>query len=140
MDAREKFLELKKAWIDAKGNHELRSQIDIETNAFFDSLTDEQKKEVMQATTDEFKRIHNEISDINQILNVRDSLADVLPFVSVSHLSKQYFGKSASWFYQRMNGNVVHGKPARFSQEEINTLNFALKDIGNKISSTVVYA
>ena len=140
MNAKKKFLELKKAWVDAKGNDELRTKIDIETDAFFDSLTDEQKKEVIQATKGEFKQMHSEISDINRVLNVRDSLAEILPFVSVSSLSKLYFGKSTSWFYQRMNGNIVHGKHARFTPEEINTLNFALKDIGSKIGSTTIHA
>ena len=135
MNAKEKFLELKKAWIDAKGNPALRTKIDNETDAFFNSLTDEQKKEVIQATSDEFKRMHNEISDINKTLNVRDSLADVLPFISVSHLSKQYFGRSASWFYQRMNGNVVHGKPAKFLPEEVETLNYAIRDISTRLGS-----
>ena len=103
--------------------------------SFCNSDTDEQKKEVIQATSDEFKRMHNEISDINKTLNVRDSLADVLPFISVSHLSKRYFGKSASWFYQRMNGNIVHGKPAKFLPEEVDTPNFAIKDISTKLGA-----
>ena len=135
MNVKEKFLELKKAWIDAKGNTSLREEIDIETDAFFNSLTDEQKREVIQATKEEIEQMHNEISDINRILNVRDSLAEVLPFISVSHLSKHYFGKSSSWFYQRMNGNAVHGKPAKFTSEEIKTLNFALKDVSTKLST-----
>ncbi|MCL1942435.1 MAG: DUF5053 domain-containing protein [Candidatus Azobacteroides sp.] len=138
MNAREKFLELKKAWVNAKGNPALRAEIDNETDAFFDSLTDEQKKEVVQTTSDEFKRMHNEISDMNKTLNVRDALADVLPFISVSHLSKQYFGKSASWFYQRMNGNIVHGKPAKFLPEEVEKLNYAIKDISTKLGAVCI--
>ena len=135
MDAKKKFLELKKAWVDAKNNPGLRSQIDIETDVFFNSLSEEQKKDVKQAVTNEFGRMHNEIAEINQILNVRDSLSEVLPFISVSHLSKYYFGKSSSWFYQRMNGNAVHGKPAKFTSDEIKTLNFALKDVSTKLSA-----
>jgi len=138
MDAKKKFLELKKAWIDAKSNPTLRAQIDFETDAFFDSLTDAQKKEVKQATKEEFQRMHSEISDINNILNVRDELSEVLPFISVSHVSKHYFGKSASWFYQRMNGNVVHGKPAKFLPEEVKTLNFAIRDISNKLGAVSI--
>jgi len=135
MNAKEKFLKLKREWIEAKGNDALRAKIDLETDAFFDSLTDVQKKEVIQATKEEFKYMHNEITDINQTLNVRDSLSEVLPFISVSNLSKHYFGKSSSWFYQRMNGNIVHGRHAKFLPEEIITLNSALQDIGKKLST-----
>ncbi|MBX3255821.1 MAG: hypothetical protein KF862_16930 [Chitinophagaceae bacterium] len=37
-----------------------------------------------------------------------------------------------------MNGNTVNGKPAFFKQEEIKTLNKALKDIRKKIGSVMV--
>ena len=37
--------------------------------------------------------------------------------------------------YIRMNGNLVNGKPARFTDEELATLNRALKDISEKLSS-----
>ena len=36
------------------------------------------------------------------------------------------------WLYQKINGSIVNRKPARFTAEEINTLNFALQDIGKK--------
>ncbi len=136
MEAKKKFLELKKAWIDAKGNPELRAKIDSEMDAFFNSLTDGQRKEVIQATDTEFGRIRTEITDINDTLNVRDLLTDILPVVSVSHLSKMYFGKSASWFYQRMNGNIVHGKPAKFTPDELITLRRAFDELSEKFSRT----
>ncbi|MDR1199997.1 MAG: DUF5053 domain-containing protein, partial [Prevotellaceae bacterium] len=42
------------------------------------------------------------------------------------------------WLYQRLKGNIVNGKPAKFTPEQINTLNFAFKDLGNKITSIKV--
>ncbi len=136
MEAKKKFLELKKAWVNAKGNPDLRAKIDSEMDAFFNSLTAEQQKEVIQATDAEFGRIRTEVMDINDTLNVRDLLADILPMVSVSHLSKMYFGKSASWFYQRMNGNLVHGKPAKFTPDELITLRRAFDELSEKFSRT----
>ena len=62
-------------------------------------------------------------------------MKEVLPAISVSYLARHYFGKSTSWFYQRLNGNEVHGKVVRFTQEELEILNSALKDIGSRISS-----
>ena len=136
MEAKTKFLELKQAWIDAKGNPDLRAKIDSEMDAFIGSLTDEQRKEVIQVTDMEFGHLRTEVIDINDTLNVRDLLTDILPMVSVSHLSKKYFDKSASWFYQRMNGNLVHGKPAKFTPDELITLRRALDELSEKFSQT----
>ncbi|MDR3062484.1 MAG: DUF5053 domain-containing protein [Dysgonamonadaceae bacterium] len=48
---------------------------------------------------------------------------------------KTYFNKSDAWLYQRINGNVVNGKPAYFTHQEIEKLKFALNDISKKLSS-----
>ncbi len=66
----------------------------------------------------------------------RNALKQILPAISVSYIAEHYFNKSVSWFYQRLNGNPVHGKIYRFTQEEIDTINLALKEIGEKILST----
>lgn len=59
-------------------------------------------------------------------------VADILP---LSYIAKNYFGKSAAWLYQRINGNKVRGKVYTLNREEVDTFNRALKEIGNKISS-----
>ncbi|MBO7192286.1 MAG: DUF5053 domain-containing protein [Bacteroidales bacterium] len=55
-------------------------------------------------------------------------------------MAKSYFGKSRQWLYQRVNGLLVNGKQAQFTPAELETLNFALKDMGEKLSSTHVCA
>ena len=69
---------------------------------------------------------------------IKMQLAEVAKIVSLSYIAKEYFRKTRTWLYQRINGNNVNGKEVRFSHEEINTLNFALQDIGKKIGSTVI--
>ena len=71
--------------------------------------------------------------------NVKLQLEKVSEIVSMAYISKKYFDKSRNWIYQKINGSIVNGKSAKFSKEEINTLNFALKDIGKSIGSTVIY-
>ena len=66
---------------------------------------------------------------------IREQLQDVLPSISLAYIAKTYFNKTRAWLYQRINGLKVNGKPARFTPEEIETLNYALKDIGGKLSS-----
>ena len=72
--------------------------------------------------------------------SIKIQLSEISEIVSLAYISKQYFNRTRNWLYQRINSSTVNGRPARFTSEEINTLNLALKDIGNKIGSTVIYA
>lgn len=69
---------------------------------------------------------------------IKMQLLNISNIVSISYIAKEYFHKTRTWLYQRINGNKVNGKEARFTPEEINTLNFALQDISKKIGSTVI--
>ena len=133
MDARTKFLELKQAW--KKANETERPRIEQETDSFLESLSDEEKNSVFEAIDEDFKAMHREVEDIKQTINIRNRLASVLPAISVSYLAKNYFRKTPQWFYQRMNGNKVNGKPVSFSDSEIQILNFAIHDISKQLST-----
>ncbi|MFK2309765.1 DUF5053 domain-containing protein [Bacteroides fragilis] len=37
--------------------------------------------------------------------------------------------KDRSWLAQRINGNIVNGKPCAFTESELEILKFALNDI-----------
>ena len=65
---------------------------------------------------------------------VRNRLKSVLPAISLSYIAKTYFNKSRSWLNQRINGNTVNGMQAKFSQEELRTLDYALKDLSEKLA------
>ena len=133
MDASIKFLELKQAW--KKAGEEERQRIEQETDMLIVSLSDEEKTKVFDAINEDFNAIHKEIDEIKQIVNMREILAPVLPAISISYLAKNYFNKTPQWFYQRMNGNKVNGKPVSFSENEIKTLHFAIKDISKQLSA-----
>jgi len=133
MDTRAKFLELKQAW--KKASEAERPQIEQETDLFLESLSDEEKNSVFEAIDEDFKAMHKEVEDIKQTINIRKMLAPVLPAISISYLAKNYFHKTPQWFYQRMNGNKVNGKPVKFSDSEVQTLNFAIKDISKQLSA-----
>jgi hypothetical protein len=70
--------------------------------------------------------------------SVKMQLEKVSRIISLSYIARRYFNKTQSWLYQRINGCYVNGKPARFTQEEISTLNYALQDISREIGSTVI--
>ncbi len=67
-------------------------------------------------------------------INVRQQLENVIEIVPLAYIAKHYFNKDRSWLYQRVNGSIVNGKPAAFTQEELFRLADALKEIGNKIN------
>lgn len=69
-------------------------------------------------------------------LVLKKKLEEVLPIISVSYLAKNYFKKTPQWFYQRLNGNSVNGKEAHFTHNELEILSIALKEIGQKLSTS----
>ena len=99
-----------------------------------DKLQDENADAFAEAMIECMKETNKNLSDFL----MREQLDDILPYISVSAIAKNYFGKSKEWFYQKMNGNIVNGKPAKFTEEEIKNLNFALQDISKKIGSVRV--
>ena len=66
----------------------------------------------------------------------KEKLDKVLDFASMSYIAEHYFGKTRQWLYQRINGNIINGKPADFTPEELKTLSFALSELGNIMKDT----
>lgn len=66
----------------------------------------------------------------------KEKLDKVLDFASMSYIAEHYFGKSRQWLYQRINGNLINGKPADFTPEELKTLSFALSELGDVMKDT----
>lgn len=68
-------------------------------------------------------------------LTMAEKFGEVTDMVSMAYIAKTYFGKTRAWLTQRMNGNVVNGKQAQFSSEELVTLRGALMDMSKKFGS-----
>ncbi|MDR3119484.1 MAG: DUF5053 domain-containing protein [Mediterranea sp.] len=68
-------------------------------------------------------------------LPLKKKMELILPFLSVSTLTRTYFQKSPQWFYHKLYGHIVNGNPESFNQAELKILAEALKDISNKIGS-----
>jgi len=67
--------------------------------------------------------------------HIRQQLGDVPDILSMSYIAKNYFGKSRTWLYQRINGNNVNGKPAYFTRSERKQFQDALHDIAKRLSA-----
>ena len=134
MDVKKEFFRLKEQWVHSSG--EAREKADAEMQTFFDSLSEEDKALVKEAVDEDFARIHKDVEETRQLaeqITIRKQMEEILPFISVSALAKTYFGKSAAWFYQRLNGNIIHGKPVSFTKEELTKLSQALKDVAAQL-------
>jgi len=71
-------------------------------------------------------------------IGIKIQLKEVMEMVSLAYIARHYFKKTKSWLSQRINAHTVNGKPAKFTDDELKTFNFALKDIGKKIGSISV--
>jgi hypothetical protein len=69
---------------------------------------------------------------------VKVQLMDITKIISLSYVSEHYFKRTRTWLYQKINGHRVNGKSARFTENEIETLNFAIQDISKKLGATVI--
>lgn len=125
MTTKERMDDLKRRFISA--------QTEDERNAIGDEIIaeiDRNEEAVAAITLAQIKETNERAQDEL----VRNRLKTVLPAISLAYIAKTYFHKSRSWLNQRINGNTVNGVPAKFSQEELHTLDFALKDLSAKLS------
>lgn len=139
MDKVKRFFELKELW--KKSSEEERIAIDQELSALMELMSEKELESLTVRIEHDFERMREEEKDIQKTLTIRQQLEPILPYISVSSLAKDYFGKSTSWFYQRLNGNIVHGKTAAFTDKELNILKDALKDVASKLNKvTIVFS
>ena len=126
MTIRNEFERLKQLDINAKSNAQ-RAKINLELKQLADSDPEGFESAVMASA--------RQTLEDTKALRIKEQLSQVSDIISMSYIAKNYFNKSKSWLSQRVNEFDVNGKPAKFTQEEISTLNFAFDDISKKIGS-----
>lgn len=65
-----------------------------------------------------------------------NKLTDILPYIKWGNISRDYFGFSRSWIYQRLNGYDGNGNESDFTDAQKETLRSALKDLARKLNDT----
>lgn len=65
-----------------------------------------------------YEEIGNDLNQVKNELTVRQQLADISGFISLSYIAKNYFGKSKQWLNNKINGCIVNGKPSKFTDDE----------------------
>ena len=98
----------------------------------FESKTEDEKKAYIENSE---SGLSNSVKEAEVLLD-RVTLGEVSNMISVAYIAQKYFGKTRQWLYQRLNGNIVHGRPAQFTEDERIRLKEALQDISEHIQQT----
>lgn len=75
-------------------------------------------------TEKEFKSKHADNPILSKIEELKQS--DIIRVLNASYIAERFFGKSKSWFSQKINGHIKNGQQTKFTDEEITTLRNAL--------------
>ena len=98
------------------------------------ATTPEDEAAIEEFVARQLEDIEEDVAEMEE-MTYRLQMGEVLEIVNLSYIAKKYFGRTQSWLSQRINGCIVNGKKATFTESEINTLNSALSDIANILGS-----
>ena len=73
------------------------------------------------------------MDDIKQKQNTKKAVSDILLSVKWAHISTHYFGKSRSWFSQKLNGYDGNNNASDFTEDEKEVLRNSLYDLSESI-------
>lgn len=68
--------------------------------------------------------------------NMMNHLKDVALYIKWGNISKDYFGFSRGWIYQRLNGYDGNGNTCEFTDKQKETFREALRDVARKLNET----
>lgn len=82
-------------------------------------------------TEAEFKEKHQNNPILSKMEELRES--DIMRVLNATYISERFFGKSKSWFSQKLNNHIKNGEPTSFTKDELETLRNALYTISLEI-------
>lgn len=130
-DIQKEWNKVKAAYANAKTDKENAAAAKLQ-HEVQDALSPDELKEFNKLLLNDTEAL---LHDGDEMITcaVKEKLGKLPEALSMAYISKTYFGKSASWLSQRINGNKVNGKVARFTSSDLMQLQHALHDIGNKL-------
>ena len=135
----ENELDILKSYMGGKDEDAFKRQADY-INENFKSKADQKTIECfMSELLSKLSSHTEELIQEAELILVRKQLKEVIEIVSMSYIAKNYFNKNRTWLYQKINGNLKNGKQVKFSNSEMQTFNFALRDISNRIGSIAIH-
>ncbi|MBR1547318.1 MAG: DUF5053 domain-containing protein [Prevotella sp.] len=124
------------SYLNAKTAEE-KSRIVKNYNERFAQLSAEEQAEETAALMENLRGVVSGVRENLEELDgaiLRKKLGEVPQAISLSYIAAQC-GKSKSWLSQRLNGNIVNNKEARFTTSEVRLFQDALHDLGRKLLS-----
>jgi hypothetical protein len=122
--------------LDKIRTKEGREWMDKEFERILSEVPAEERKLCGQILREELKKRRMEIVDRRDV-DVRGEMGELMQALNMSYIAREFFHKDRSWLAQRLNGNIVNGKPSAFTGEELETFRSALVDIQNRLSETI---
>ena len=114
------------------------SDFEKKIDTYLDGKSSEEKtliretlSKIQLSKLQEYKNVTEEISILKQLDGIEK-------YINFSKISETYFGKTKSWIFQRLHGYFIHGKPAKFTEEEKKELSNALLHLSDKIKSVAL--
>ncbi|MDR2622525.1 MAG: DUF5053 domain-containing protein [Dysgonamonadaceae bacterium] len=104
----------------------------------FSQLSEKEKKEVQRIFLESQNAVIEEGKEALQELKLKTELERVSQFVSMSYIARNFFGKSRQWLNNRIKGNIVNGRPAAFTSDELNLFSTALTNLSSEIKQTAL--
>ena len=113
---------------------EEKESVKDEIGEQFSFLSDSEKEEVRKEFLSSLDEKIEEAKETLERVDIFIEMSEISKYVSLSAIARNYFGKSKEWLYQRINGYMVNGKRAKFTDEEKKKLAEALKDISRQLN------
>ncbi|MBO4557127.1 MAG: DUF5053 domain-containing protein [Bacteroidales bacterium] len=67
--------------------------------------------------------------------DVKQKLADIVMSITWREIAHDYFGKSSSWLYHKLDGIDGNGGRGGFTESELDTLRYALNDLAERLKA-----
>lgn len=107
---------------------EEKEAFDKARRAKFEAKSQKDKEDYMHASEEGLRATIDATEEVLLIAK----FGDFASALSLSYIARTYFNRSKEWLYQRLKGQKVNGKPAKFTQEERKKLSAALMDISQQ--------
>ena len=123
-------------------------------NGYFAASSAAEKSEIETKLLNDFEKLSSEEKELVRIMFLDDfddrakkslekidisiKMLQVSQYVSLAYIADRFFGKSRQWLNNRLKGNLVNGKPASFTRDEIKRLSAALVQISDEIRTTAL--
>jgi hypothetical protein len=135
-----KELTILKNYLNAGNEIEFKKQSDYINEHFTSESEQKELEKFIELQLSDISKSTEDLIKKTESALIRMQLNDISEIISLSYVAKNYFNKDRSWLHQKINGNIKNGKPAKFTDSEIKTFNFALQDISKKIGSIAIHS